>query len=177
MTLHMEIRICGLGGQGIVLASQVLAWAAVLDGRNVVQTQSYGAEARGSAAKGEVIISTEKIGFPLVRNCDIMVAMSQSALDAYVKDLKESGTLLVDDRLITKISDLKVQLHELPFITTAERNFQSKLYANMIMLGTLARITNIVSNYSLEKAVSMTVKAETVTQNLQAVKLGWKLLE
>jgi len=78
---RIEVRICGLGGQGVVLAGQILGRAAVFDGKNVVQTQSYGSEARGSAAKSEIIISDEKIGYPMVRKCDILVAMSQSALD------------------------------------------------------------------------------------------------
>ncbi|MCK4435688.1 2-oxoacid:acceptor oxidoreductase family protein, partial [Candidatus Bathyarchaeota archaeon] len=59
----IEVRICGLGGQGVVLAGRVLGRAAVYDGKKVVQTQSYGAEARGSAAKSEVIIADKKIGF------------------------------------------------------------------------------------------------------------------
>ena len=63
---RLDVRICGLGGQGVVLAGQILGRAAVYDGRNVVQTQSYGAEARGSAAKSEVIIADNKIGFPTV---------------------------------------------------------------------------------------------------------------
>ncbi|MCK5631177.1 2-oxoacid:acceptor oxidoreductase family protein, partial [Candidatus Bathyarchaeota archaeon] len=79
-----EVRICGLGGQGVVLAGQILGRAAVYMGKNVVQTQSYGAEARGSTAKSEVIISNDRISFPKVRRCDLMIAMSQPALDAYI---------------------------------------------------------------------------------------------
>jgi len=85
---RVEVRICGLGGQGVVLAGQILGKAAVYDGWNVVQTQSYGAEARGTTAKSEVIISDGPIGFPMVRKCDILIAMSQEALDKNVKDLK-----------------------------------------------------------------------------------------
>ncbi len=73
------MRISGLGGQGVVLAGQILGRAAVYDGKNVVQTQSYGAEARGSTAKSEIIISDGKIGFPMVRKCDVLVAMNQEA--------------------------------------------------------------------------------------------------
>jgi 2-oxoglutarate ferredoxin oxidoreductase subunit gamma len=80
-----ELRICGFGGQGVVLAGQVLGRAAVYDGWNVVQTQSYGAEARGTTAKSEVIISNSRIGFPAVRRCDILVAMDQEALDVNIK--------------------------------------------------------------------------------------------
>ncbi|MGD8546126.1 MAG: 2-oxoacid:acceptor oxidoreductase family protein, partial [Candidatus Bathyarchaeota archaeon] len=80
MLNRTEIRISGLGGQGVVLAGQILGRAAVLSGKNAVQTQIYGAEARGSAAKSEVIISDGKIGYPYVRKCDILVTMSRIAL-------------------------------------------------------------------------------------------------
>jgi len=89
---RVEIRISGLGGQGVVLMGEILGRAAVYDGKHAVQTQSYGAEARGSAARSEVIISDEKIGFPKVRKCDVLVAMSQSALDKHLKDLREGKT-------------------------------------------------------------------------------------
>jgi 2-oxoglutarate ferredoxin oxidoreductase subunit gamma len=73
-----EIRIAGSGGQGVVLAAQILGNAAVLDDKNAVQTQAYGAEARGSLCRGEVIISDGKIHFPSVRESDILVAMNPS---------------------------------------------------------------------------------------------------
>jgi Pyruvate/2-oxoacid:ferredoxin oxidoreductase gamma subunit len=80
MSRRMEIRFGGLGGQGVILAGEILGRAAVYDDKNVVQTQSYGAEARGSAAKSEIIVSDRKIWFPFVRCCDVLVVMSQSAL-------------------------------------------------------------------------------------------------
>ncbi len=91
-----EIRIAGLGGQGVVLAGHILGKAAVNDGLQVVQTQSYGAEARGSAAKSEIILSSGKIGFPMVRKSDVLVAMNQTALDRHLKDLRADGVLIMD---------------------------------------------------------------------------------
>lgn len=83
--VKVEIRISGLGGQGVVLIGQILGKAAVYDGKNAVQTQSYGAEARGTLAKSEIIISEDKIGFPTVRKCDILVAMNREALNKTLK--------------------------------------------------------------------------------------------
>ncbi len=169
---RIEVRISGLGGQGVVLAGQILGRAAVYDGKNVVQTQSYGAEARGSDAKSEVIISNHKIGFPIVRKCDILVAMSQSALDKHVKDLKENATLIVDGDLVKKIPELKAQIHKLPITKTAETRLKSKIYANAVMLGALTRITNIVSKEAMEKAITTSIKADVVKTNLQAFQKG-----
>jgi 2-oxoglutarate ferredoxin oxidoreductase subunit gamma len=134
-----EIRFGGSGGQGVVLAAQILGKAAVLDGKNVLQTQAYGAEARGSLAKSEVIISDGKIGFPAVRRCDVLVAMSQGALDALLKDLKETGTLIVDSTNVTTVPETKARVYEVPITETAKKVFAEALYANMVMLGAFSR--------------------------------------
>ena len=175
MTDRIEIRITGLGGQGVVLAGQILGLAAVYDGKNVVQTQSYGAEARGSAAKCEVIISDKKIGFPTVRKCDILVAMSQIALDQHIHDLKKSATLMVDKDLVKQIPKVESQVHKLPTTEIAEVELKSKIYANVIMLGALAKTTSIVSKESMEKAIERIVRAETLKTNLSAFEKGLSL--
>lgn len=168
----LEVRICGLGGQGVVLAGQILGKAGVIDGKKVVQTQSYGAEARGSAAKSEVIISDERIGYPLVRKCDILVAMGQEAFDLNIKDLKAEGVVLVDENLVKTPVSVKVKLHSLPATQVAEKELKSKMYANVVMLGALASITQVVSKKAMEKAIIKTVKEETKDVNVRAFELG-----
>jgi 2-oxoglutarate ferredoxin oxidoreductase subunit gamma len=172
---RIEVRFCGLGGQGVVLAGQILGRAAVYDGKKVVQTQSYGAEARGSAAKSEVIISDDNIGFPMIRKCDILVAMSQSALDKHIKDLKENAILLVDKDLVKKIPKLKAQIHRLPANQVAETQLKSKMYANVVMLGALTKLTKIVSQASMEKGIIASIKADAEKKNLQAFEIGLRL--
>jgi 2-oxoglutarate ferredoxin oxidoreductase subunit gamma len=172
---RVEVRICGLGGQGVVLAGQILGRAAMIDGKKVVQTQSYGSEARGSAAKSEVIISDKKIGFPLVRKCDFLVAMSQSALDVHFKDLKKNAVLLVDKDLVERIPKIKSNIHRLPVTKIAETQLKSKMYANVIMLGALTKITRLVSKEAMEKAITTSVKADTAKINLCAFEIGLKL--
>jgi 2-oxoglutarate ferredoxin oxidoreductase subunit gamma len=170
-----EVRICGLGGQGVVLAGQILGRAAVHDGKHVVQTQSYGAEARGSAAKSEVIISDRKIGFPLVRKCDIVVAMSQSALNVHLKNLKETGTLLVDRELVPDISEVKAKVFAFSTTQIAEKVLHSKMYANVIMLGALTQITRVTSDEAMKQAIRDSVRANTVKVNLVAFEQGLRL--
>jgi len=171
----VEVRICGLGGQGVLLAGQILGRAAVYDGKNVVQTQSYGAEARGSAAKSEVIISDQKIGYPMVRKCDILVAMSQSAINAHIKDLKENATLLVDKDLVNHIPEIKAKVYNLPTTKVAETQLRSKMYANVVMLGALTEITKIVSKEAMKKAITTIVRADTIKPNLCAFEEGINL--
>lgn len=173
----IEVRISGSGGQGVVLAGQVLGKAAVYNGKNAVQTQSYGAEARGSAAKSEVIISDEKIGFPMVRKCDMLVAMSQEAVEKNVKDLKEDRVLLVDSSIVKKLPKIKAKVFKIPATELAEKTFGEKLYANMIMLGALNKITKIVNENSMKKAIRDTVPKKATTVNIQAYKKGKELIE
>jgi 2-oxoglutarate ferredoxin oxidoreductase subunit gamma len=172
MTDKIEIRISGLGGQGVVLAGQVLGKAAVYSGKNAVQTQSYGAEARGSAAKSEVIISDGKIGFPMIRKCDILIAMSPEAVQKNVKALKEGGLLLIDSTTVKSVPKIKAKIFKIPATETSEKTFGQKLYANIIMLGALVKITNIVSEKALEKAIRDTVPEKAVAINIQAYKKG-----
>lgn len=173
--MKIEIRISGLGGQGVVLAGQILGRAAVYDGKNVVQTQSYGAEARGSAAKSEVIISDDEISFPSVRRCDILIAMSQTAVDKHLKVLKENGIFIVDSSMVQKIPKTKAELFEIQASETAETTFGAKVYANMIMLGALTGLTKAVGKESMIKAIRETVSAKTIKRNLNAFEKGLTL--
>jgi 2-oxoglutarate ferredoxin oxidoreductase subunit gamma len=175
MPKKIEIRISGLGGQGVVLAGQILGRAAVYDGKNAVQTQSYGAEARGSAAKSEVIISDGEIGFPAFRKCDVLIAMSQTAVDKHTKDLKKDGTLIVDSNTVTSIPEVKAGIFKVPATRTAEATFGAKIYANMIMLGALTKITKMVSEKAFVKAIKATVSAKTVEMNIHAYEKGLTL--
>jgi len=174
--MKIEIRITGLGGQGVVLAGHVLGKAAVYYGKNAVQTQSYGAEARGSLAKSEVIISDQKIGFPAVRRCDILVAMNQEALDKYFKDLKEDGMFIIDSTNV-KQPETHAKAFKIPATENAERAFGTKVYANMLMLGALARAANIVSDDAIKKAIEDTVEQKYAKMNIQAYMIGKDLVQ
>jgi len=157
------------------LAAQILGKAAVLDGKNALQTQTYGAEARGSLATSEVIISDNKIGFPAVRRPDVLVAMSQEALDRLLKDLKENGTLIIDSSNVTKIPESKARVYRFPITETAKKTFGEAMYANMVMLGALIRMTRLVTVQSMEKTIRENVSAKTVETNINAFRRGLQL--
>jgi 2-oxoglutarate ferredoxin oxidoreductase subunit gamma len=154
----------GSGGQGVVLA-----------GKNVLQTQAYGAEARGSLTKSEVIVSEGKINFPAVRRCDVLVAMNQEALDALLKDLKDTGILIVDSSSVTVVPKTKAKVYKVPITETAKKAFGEALFANMVMLGVFTKITKIVRPQSMEKSIGENVSAKTVETNINAFKAGLQL--
>jgi 2-oxoglutarate ferredoxin oxidoreductase subunit gamma len=174
--MKIEIRICGLGGQGVVLAGQILGRAAVYDGKYVVQTQSYGAEARGGMAKSEVIISNSKIGYPAVRKCDVLVAMTQEALDRNFKDLKENGTLITDKGLVQNTPQTEIKTYSLPITQTSSEMMREKLYANIVMLGALIKITGMVEDNLMKKAIEYTVPKRVLEANLSAYNIGKELV-
>ncbi len=176
MTTRIEVRISGLGGQGVVLAGEVLGRAAVFDGKFAVQTQSYGAEARGSAARSDIIISDESIGFPKIGECDVLVAMSQGAFDKHLETLREDGILLIDSTNVKNTSKAPVKVHQIPASQIAENEWQSRIYANVIILGALTKILGIVRASAVEKAITASVSDETKQRNLSAFRRGLKLV-
>jgi len=174
---RVEVRISGLGGQGVILAGQILGRAAIHDEKHVVQTQSYGAEARGSAAKSEVIISDEKIGFPKVRKCDILVAMSQSALDTHLRNLKENGVLLVDEDMVKEVPSVKARVLRVPATKISESELKSKIFANVVMLGALTKKVELVSEKAMKKGIIESVSEETKQENIKAFRKGMTFYE
>jgi len=158
------------------LAGQILGKAAVYDGKYVVQTQSYGAEARGSAAKSEVIISDEPIKFPMIRRCDILVAMSQAAMNRHLNDLKDDGVLLVDKDMIKEIPKVNAEILRVPATSSAEAKFKRRIYANAVMLGALTKATGIVSQKAMENAIKDSIPEDMLGKNLQGFELGLRLV-
>ncbi|MFQ6044663.1 MAG: 2-oxoacid:acceptor oxidoreductase family protein [Candidatus Poribacteria bacterium] len=177
MDNRTEIRIAGFGGQGVVLAGALLgSAAAIYDQKNVIQTQSYGAEARGGAARSEIIISDTPIIYPVALEPDIFVAMSQIALDKYAGDLKGEGTLIVDEKLVTTLPQRDdIDIYKGNFSDTASKKLGRSIVANAIMLGFLTSLTNIVSVKAMVEAIRTSTPKGTGELNLTAFKLGQEM--
>ena len=171
-----EIRLAGFGGQGVVLAGVCLGHAAMLDGYFAVQTQSYGAEARGGAARSEVIVSAAPILYPEVTAPNFMAALSQPAVDKYLSDLCPDGTLVVDDELVSSLdTDGRTRVLKASFTEVAGAELGRPIVANMVMLGFLTGVARLVSGPSLDRAVTEQVPQGTAELNLKAVNRGREL--
>jgi 2-oxoglutarate ferredoxin oxidoreductase subunit gamma len=169
--MKKEIRICGFGGQGIVLAGVILGEAATRAGFEAVQTQSYGPESRGGAARSEVVISTEPIDYPRVSRADVLIALSQAAYDTYADDLADDGTVVIDRDLVQAEG-----VNSVPFTTTAEK-VGRKIVANMVMLGYLTALLELVPPEVLEETVVDNIPTGTEELNRRAVQAGRELLD
>jgi 2-oxoglutarate ferredoxin oxidoreductase subunit gamma len=171
--MRLEIRLAGFGGQGIIRAGLILATAAAIYGdKNAVETQSYGPESRGGACKSEVVISDGEIDFPKVTEPDVLIAMSQEAYNTYVDTLKKGGTIFLDSDLVPKEKVTShIRVFRVPATKIAEEVGKS-LVANVVMLGALTSITNLVSPKSMKKSILSTIPMGTEKLNLEAFKRG-----
>lgn len=169
-----EIRFSGAGGQGLILAGIIMGEAAsIYDGKQAVQSQSYGPEARGGASKSEVIISDEPIDFPKATAVDALLALTQEACDKYSPDLKEGGILLVDSDLVKRTPKGNFTLVRFPIINTAKNEVGRTIVANIVALGAMVALTGIVSRESAEKAVLARVPEAFAELNRKAFQAGY----
>lgn len=168
---RFEIRLAGEGGQGLILAGLILAEAAaVYDGKNAVQTQSYGPEARGGASKSEVIISDEQIDYPKVSSADLLLCMSQEACDRYGEELKEGGMLVADSVHVERVP--AVRSYSVPITDIAEEATGRRITANMVALGVIVGLSGVVSKEAVEKAVRARAPKGTEDLNVKALEAG-----
>ncbi|MEA1963956.1 MAG: 2-oxoacid:acceptor oxidoreductase family protein [Candidatus Aerophobetes bacterium] len=171
---RIEVKLTGFGGQGIVLSGIILARAAMHDEKGVVQTQSYGPEARGGACRSEVVISDETIHYPLIEEADILVAMSQEALDKHISSIKKGGMLIIDSDTVSRIPEKsEVEVNRVASTGIASEKLGKVIVANIVMLGALMSLTGIVSKVAMEKAVKESVPRGTEEINLRALEEGY----
>lgn len=175
MSKRVEFRLSGAGGQGLILAGIILAEAALRDNKNAVQTQSYGPEARGGASKSEVIISDNDINYPKVRESDVLLALTQAACDKYIQNLKDDGILIVDEHVEIKGKN-NINIYKYPILRTASEILGNKMVSNIVALGVIHGITNVVSVDSLREAILERVPRGTEELNKRAFEEGLSLV-
>lgn len=174
--MRTEIRVTGLGGQGVILVGVLLGTAAVMyENKNAIQTQSYGSEATGTLSESNVIISDKDINFQKVRKSDIFVAFCQQAYDAKLEKAKKDSFVIVEKDLVHTIRDTdKYKTYAIPALVTAE-DIGKKVVMNMVILGAIVGITHVVNKESIIRAIKETTSSRFVDLNLQAFNRGYEL--
>lgn len=168
---RFEVRLCGSGGQGIILAGLVLTEAVgVFDGREVAMVQSYGPEARGGASKAEIIISDSPIDYPLCSEVDLLVALTQEAADTYSWDLNPKAWVLIDEDLVSHPPTSRAIA--LPFTAQARDELHNVLTANFVVLGAISEIDTIVTRNALQRAMTKSMSPAYWEINKKALELG-----
>jgi len=169
---RQEIVFTGFGGQGIILAGRILGTAAVIgDHRESTLVQAYGPEARGGACSAQVTIDDQPIHYPYVRKPDVLACMSQGGFDKFIGQMKEGGTLLIDQDLVQP-RGFGDRFFSIPSTRIAEE-LGRKMMANIIMLGFFTAITGAVSVDAARDAVTDSVPKGTEEMNATAFNKGY----
>lgn len=164
-----EIIFTGLGGQGIVKSGVILAEAAVLEGKHVVQTQNYGPESRGGCCRADVIIADKDICYPRVNNADIIFALSQKGFDEFIGYSKKDAVVIADESIDIKNTKNCLKFNIIKYTEEVLQNPQS---INMLSLGILAAVTKIVDFENIKKAICDNVPKPSINKNLLAFQAG-----
>ncbi len=163
----------GSGGQGIITAAVILAEAAVLyENLIAVQTQSYGAEARGGATRSEVIISDSVIYFPKVNPPNILICLTQEAYNKFNPIIRPGGLLITDTRYVKTHMKVDAQQRELPMYQTVMKKVGKPIVFNICMLGALIGITDLVKPESIINALKTRIPSDFLEINEKALDLG-----
>ena len=170
----IEVLLGGFGGQGIILSGLILGKAASLfSDKHATFTQSYGPEARGGACAANVVISKSEIDYPYVTRPHHVMVMSQGAYEKYVDDLLPDGKLMIDEDLVElKHPRDDIHVFAIPATRLAEQ-LGRKIVANIVMLGFVAAVTEVVDYDSMKSAILDTVPPGTEELNLKAYNSGY----
>lgn len=172
---RLEVRLSGSGGQGIILAASILTDAAAQAGWEVVNTQSYGPEARGGASKAEVVISDEEVDYPEATEPDITLCLSQAAFDRYAPETKAGGLVVYDSGLVTPNEVDGVRLIGAPFTQVAKEQLGKVVVTNIVSLGALTESLDPISHEAVEVAVARRVPPRFKELNMKALAAGRRL--
>lgn len=166
----------GSGGQGVITAAIILAETAVLhEGLTAVQTQAYGAAARGGATRSDVIISDTTINFPKVIQPNVLVCLTQEAYTKFCDIIRPGGLLLTDPRFVTPQLKVDARQVELPMYQTVMEQIGKPIVFNICMLGAVLGLTELVRPESIMKVLEQRIPSGFIEMNAKALELGLEL--
>lgn len=170
-----EVRIAGFGGQGVMLAAEIIGKAAcIFAGGYATKTQNYGPEARGGASSSALVISDEPILYPYTTRPDILVVLSQEAFTRFVPEMNPNGMLLVERDLV-RVSGLPAttRLYSIPATRMAEE-LGRKIVMNVIVVGFFAAKSQLLEKEHYRKAIADSVPEKALELNLRAFEAGYE---
>ncbi|HBQ65167.1 MAG TPA: 2-oxoacid:ferredoxin oxidoreductase subunit gamma [Clostridiales bacterium] len=152
-TKDVSLIIAGFGGQGILSAGTLIAYAGMLEGRQVTWLPSYGPEMRGGTANCHVIVSRRPIGSPILSKCQVLIVMNAPSLDKFEDMVEPGGMIIADSSLVDRKPARKdVSCFSVP-ATRISSDMGKLIYANIILMGKLVKETGIISRESFARAL------------------------
>lgn len=168
----------GSGGQGVITAAVILAETVVIhEGRNAVQTQKYGAAARGGATRSDIIIADGTINYPEVIQPNILVTLTQEAYNSFSQIVRPGGLLLSDTRFVETAKKVDAKKIELPIYDEVMDKIGKPIVYNICMLGTLIGITDLIRAESILKVLAERIPGDFLSMNERALDIGFGLGE
>lgn len=166
----------GSGGQGLISSAIILAETAVVyEGLEAVQSQTYGAAARGGATRSDVIISDEIINMPKVYQPNVLICMTQEAYNRFRSIIRPGGLLLTDTRYVDTTRKVDACQVELPLFQSVVDQIGKPVVFNICVLGALLALKPLVTMESILKTLENKFPASFFELNKQALELGYKL--
>lgn len=168
-----EIRLCGYGGQGVILAGFIIGQAAsVYEKKNAIFIQDYGPEARGGACRADVIIADESILYPYIDAPSALVAMSQEAYQKYLPKIRQDTIVIIDEDLVTPEKKDMAKLVMMPARKIAEE-LGRQAVANVVMLGFLTATVKALSPEAMKQSILASIPKGTEKLNIDAFERGY----
>jgi 2-oxoglutarate ferredoxin oxidoreductase subunit gamma len=171
----LNILLAGFGGQGILFAGKLIAYAGLIEGRELSWLPSYGPEMRGGTANCSVCLSDEPIGSPLVLEPDVLLAMNQPSLDKFIDSVVPGGDVIADSTMVTRLPHRDdVKLYPVPATQLALDN-DLKGLASVILVGKLLREIGFCDPHALDEAIAKSVparKQHLLGANRKAFEIG-----
>ena len=170
-TDRYEIRLTGSGGQGVIMASVILAEAAIIQGKNAIQSQSYGPEARGGTSKAETIIGDSELWYSKVNKPNFLLALTQASLDKYIGNIADDAIVLIDSSLKAPV-DSDAKIVSLPILKTAREDIGKPMTANIVAVGAINKLAGLFTEEALQEAVKRHIPRGTEDLNMRALAAG-----
>lgn len=178
--MKKEILISGFGGQGVLSMGKILAYGAMMEGKQVTWMPAYGPEQRGGTANVTVVVSDERIASPILSSYDVVVALNQPSIDKFESKVKSGGLLIYEsDGVITKPSRTDISIYTISAIEKAAEMKNSKVF-NMVVLGALLKACPVISTDGVQRSLTKSLPERyhhLIPANMKALDEGQNLLK
>ena len=173
--MEKNFILAGFGGQGILLAGTILANSFMLDGKNVTWYPCYGAEMRGGTVNCEIVVSDTEVSSVHKQNTDYALVLNQQSFDRFVERVKSGGTIVANSTLVKETKPRTDINYVFAPMGKIANDLGTNKVTNVVSLGVLSSVCNIISEFSLIKAVEKVLgekKKDLLPLNINALKLG-----
>lgn len=176
--MEAELRFTGVGGQGVLLAGEILAESRIRAGGYGIQASTYTSQVRGGPTKVDILLDSKEILYPYANegHIDFMLSTAQVSYDQFKNGVKEGGVIVVEPNLVTPSDEdrKRFKIYEIPIITIAKEEVGNVVTQSVVALGVTVAFTKCVDRNLVYETMISKVPAKVVELNKKAFELGEK---